>query len=224
MTSVKSCRASSASREGVIKYRLDFRPAASPHWSGYPQLEAWRRILFHLRLIGKDPGRYRGASYGNISQRLDSGFVISATQTGGLAALSPEHYCLVERADIETNRVVASGVHPPSSEALTHAAVYQASSQVKVVMHGHCPDIWRHASRLGLSETPTGAAYGTPALALAVKRLVKVMPVVGIIVMGGHSDGILAYGPTPGQAGQLLVDTLVRAWALSLVIDQEGNA
>ncbi len=208
-------------REGVVKYRLDFRSGPAPRWAGYPRLESWRRVLFYLRLVGKDPGRYGGLSYGNLSQRFGSGFVISATQTGGMALLAPDHYCLVERADIEANRVVARGVHPPSSEALTHGAVYQAAPRAQVVMHGHCPDIWRHAERLGLPKTPPGAAYGTPALATAVRRLVETLPVAAVLVMAGHPDGVLAYGASPEQAGRLLVTTLARAWALNLVNEQE---
>ncbi len=222
--SVKPCEGFPADREGVVKYQLDFRPGPAPRWPGYSGLEAWRRVLFRLRLIGKDPERYGGLSYGNLSQRFGSGFVISATQTGALALLAPAHYCLVERVDIEANRVVARGVRPPSSEALTHGAVYQAAPGVQVVMHGHCPDIWRHARRLGLPKTPPGAAYGTPALAAAVRRLVQTLPVAAILVMGGHPDGVLAYGPSPEQAGQLLVTTLARAWALNLVSDQEDKS
>ncbi len=222
--SVKPCENSPADREGVVKYHLDFRAGPAPRWAGYPALEAWRRILFHLRLIGKDPERYGGLSYGNLSQRFGTGFVISATQTGGLALLAPAHYCLVERVDIEANRVVARGVHPPSSEALTHGAVYQAAPGVQVVMHGHCPDIWRHAGRLGLPQTPSCAAYGTPALAAAVRRMVRTLPATGILVMGGHPDGILAYGPSTEQAGRLLVTTLARAWTLNLANDQEEKS
>ena len=179
--------------------------------------------MFHLGFIGQHPKRYGGLSYGNISQRLGAGFVISATQTGGMETLQPRHYCLVEQAEIETNRVIARGIYPPSSEALSHAAIYQASAKAHVVVHGHCPDIWRQSVRLGLPETPPDAGYGTPALALAVKRLVKGLPAAGVIVMRGHQDGVLAYGATPEQAGQLLVDTLARAWTLTIAINEEGE-
>jgi len=38
----------------------------------------------------------------------------------------------------------------PSSEALTHAAVYAASQTVKSVVHVHSPIIWRHYQALAL--------------------------------------------------------------------------
>lgn len=203
--------------EGITKYRLEFISDVPPYWKDYPVLESWRRILFHLHLIGLDPNRYEGLAYGNVSQRLANGkFVISATQTGGRERLGPEHYCLVESADLATNLVVARGRYPPSSEALTHAAVYQASLGVRAVMHGHCPEIWRWGEQLALGHTPEAAAYGTPAMAQAVMDQVKNQPEQGIIVMRGHRDGVLAYASSPRRAAILIIETLVRVWSLTL--------
>jgi hypothetical protein len=200
--------------EGIIKYRLQFILDAPPAWKGYSILESWRQVLFQLRLIGLDPNRYSGMAYGNVSQRLADGkFVISATQTGGRKHLGLEHYCLVESADPIANQVVARGCHPPSSEALTHAAVYQASPQAMAVVHGHCPEIWRLGERLGLKVTRP-ADYGTPAMAEAVREQVRNRPAQGIIVMRGHLDGVLAYAKSSRQAALLMVETLARAWSL----------
>ena len=67
------------------------------------EINAWRRILYLTQLVGRDPNRYGGFGYGNISQRLESfdgpagerRFVISGTQTGNLAHLTEEHYATV---------------------------------------------------------------------------------------------------------------------------------
>ncbi|GAB6067494.1 hypothetical protein JCM13664_08120 [Methylothermus subterraneus] len=200
--------------EGAVKYRLQFILDEPPRWEDCPTLEAWRRILFHLRLIGLDPNRYQGLAYGNVSQRLAGDkFIISATQTGGLEHLGPEHYCLVEKADLAANRVVARGRYPPSSEALTHAAVYQAAPGVGAVVHGHCPEIWHLGERLGCKQTSAAASYGTPALAWAVLEQVRTQPEQGIIVMRGHLDGVLAYAGSPRGAAILLIEALARAWS-----------
>ncbi len=200
--------------EGVIKYRLRFERRRVSAWPGYPCLNAWRRVLFRLQLIGQDRFRYQGLGFGNVSERVAQGFMISATQTGGVENLRPDQYCLVHRADLGANLVVASGGAPPSSEALTHAAVYEASSRVRVVLHGHSPDIWEQADRLGLAATSSEIDYGTPAMAEAVVCLVKKHPEDDIIVMKGHRDGFLAYGESVQGAGRLVVETLARAWAL----------
>lgn len=204
------------STEGVIKYQLHFIRAEPPSGWGYPHLESWRRILFRLQMIGRDPHRYGGLGYGNASQRTTAGFVISATQTGELECLQPEHYCLIEKADLEANKVAARGVYPPSSEALTHAAVYQGSPLAQAVFHGHCPEIWRRGRELKLDRTPEGVAYGTPAMATAVMDLVKIHPESGIILMAGHPDGVVAYGGSPLQAGRMLVETLAQVWTLEV--------
>lgn len=203
--------------EGVIKYRLQFTLDVPPCWEDYPVLESWRRVLFHLRLTGLDPSRYEGLAYGNVSQRLpNGGFVISATQTGGIERLEPEHYCLVESADPAANLVIARGRYPPSSEALTHAAVYQASPMVKVVIHGHCPEIWRWGEQLALRHTREAAAYGTPAMAQAVMDPVRNQPERGMMVMRGHPDGVLSYAGLPRRAAFLMIVTLARVWSLDL--------
>jgi len=203
-----------SSREGVVKYRLQFTLAQPPSWEGYPDLNAWRKILFRLRLIGQDRRLYGGLGYGNVSERVANGFVISATQTGGREHLLPEDYALVIEADPSANLIVAAGVSHPSSEALTHAAVYRASSKVKVVLHGHCQEIWKMAGALDLPMTPRGIDYGTPAMAEAVSEWVRRKPESDVVVMGGHRDGILAYGVSADQAGGLMVAVLARAWRL----------
>ncbi|BCX82304.1 L-ribulose-5-phosphate 4-epimerase [Methylomarinovum caldicuralii] len=214
---VKSLPAADAARgEGVIRYRLDFSRGRALRWPDYPRLESWRRILRRLGMIGRAPARYGGLAFGNVSQRVPGGFVISATQTGGRERLAPEDYCLVTAAEIEANRIVACGVHPPSSEALTHAAVYRAAPQVTAVFHGHSPEIWRCGEALGLGLTPPTAGYGTPALARAVMAQVRRRPQAGVIVMAGHEDGILAYGISLSRAGTLLTTVLARALTLEI--------
>ncbi len=201
--------------EGVIKFDLEYTPSPPSEWQGFPHLEAWRTIFFRLGLIGKDPNSYQGLSYGNISQRVGrKRFIISGTQTGGNASLGREHYCVIEQVALETSRVWAKGPIPPSSETLTHAAVYQASYQVNAVIHGHCPEIWQAADMMDYPQTPCSIEYGTPAMAKAVAALVKRRPFSGIIVMKGHRDGILSYANNIDNAGQLLVKTLaeVLAW------------
>ncbi len=201
--------------EGIIKFQLEYNLSPPSQWQGFPSLEAWRMVFYRLGLIGKNPDRYQGLSYGNISQRLGrKRFIISGTQTGGMASLAREHYCMVEKADLEANRVWAKGPIQPSSETLTHAAVYQASYQVAAVIHVHCPEIWEAADILDYPQIPQSIEYGTPAMAKAVAALVKRRPFSGVVVMKGHQDGILSYANNIENAGQLLVKCLaeVLAW------------
>ncbi len=148
-----------AETEGVIKYRLDFtRGPASPR-SLIDSINAWRRILYQLELVGSDPNRYGGLGFGNVSRRVRAGepaFVISGTQTGHLPALGPAHYCLVSHCDPHCNAVTAQGPIRPSSEALTHGALYDADPGIQCVLHVHSPDIWNQAQRPRSSFHPPG--------------------------------------------------------------------
>lgn len=208
-------------QEGVIKYDLWFLEKPVLPASQLREINAWRRLLYMTRLIGQDPTRYEGYGYGNISVRLPPfdappyfrRFVISATQTGGLPALEPEHYTVVRACYPEENVLVAEGVHLPSSEALTHGMVYALDDCVRCVMHVHSPELWRHAETLGLPVTRPDVPYGTPEMAAEVHRLFHETTVHAcrLFAMGGHEDGLIAFGETAEAAGTVLLATLAQA-------------
>ena len=181
--------------EGVIKFNLEFSKSGGPDEKQFRDLEYWRHRLFQLGLTGQDPMRYDGLAYGNVSRRLNGcKFLISGTQTGRMPHLGPEHYCFVDEVDLQSNRLIAHGPIPPSSEAMTHGAVYQINSpNIAVVLHVHCPALWKNSRALSLPETSAKAAYGTPAMAQEVAEICQTSP-NSIIVMRGHLDGILAIG------------------------------
>lgn len=200
--------------EGVVKYTLDYRASALPGDTDLDGLFRWFLRCRQRGLIGRDPARYDGYAFGNISVRAPRGFVISATQSGGEPALSAERLAWVEDFDIAANRLRAGGPARPSSEAMTHGQVYRALPAVGAVIHVHSPQLWRHAARLGIPVTPPSAAYGTPAMATAVERLLRAdTRPAGLFAMGGHEDGIVAYAATVDAAGRHLVAALDRAEA-----------
>jgi len=206
-------------REGVIQFDLRYRAGPPPPEESVAVLDGWRGVLHRLQLIGRDPARYGGLGFGNVSHRMDEGFIISGTQTGDREALGVDGYCRVTACDPTANRVDAIGPVRPSSEALTHGAVYRARPQVDCVLHGHSAEIWQRAASLGLAATDPQVTYGTPAMAAEVARLLDVvgMAEAGVFAMGGHEDGIIAFGPDEDTAGGLLVATLARALADALL-------
>jgi hypothetical protein len=124
-------------------------------------------------------------------------------------------FCLVERYDIARNHVTSHGLMPPSSESLTHGAIYDIAPAARVVLHGHAPEIWRSARTLGIPVTRVDAQNGTPGMALEVQRLYRESSLssTGILAMGGHEDGVIAFGHTAEDAGVTLVRHLARALA-----------
>ncbi len=205
--------------EGVIKFDLRFTPSAPLPFDRLRELNAWRKVLYRLGLIGEDPSRYGGAGFGNVSERIepfDTGsrpFVVSGTQTGGLPDLTERHYAIVIDCDPARNLVVAQGPIMPSSESLTHGMLYCLDATVRFVFHVHSPEIWRKARALGIPVTRAAVAYGTPEMAEEVRRLFAQTSVgrQRIFAMDGHEDGIVSFGQTADEAGTVMLRTLVRA-------------
>lgn len=212
-------------REGVIKFQVEHERvelAWHDHAPVLAALSAWREVLRRLEVLGQVPHRYDGLGFGNLSARLPARtraaghrrFVVTCTQTSGSARLEPSEVCIIERYELATQRVWSRGPCLPSSEAMTHAALYDADSELSFVFHVHAAAIWRAAVMLGLPETGAEAEYGTPAMAREVRRIYNrgAGRRQQLIVMRGHEDGVVAFGRTADEAGTALVNTLTAAW------------
>lgn len=211
-------------QEGVIKYRLQHHYGNLPITTDINPINAWRSLLYKLKLIGQSPEKYQGLGYGNISLRMQPdrrAFLISGTQTGHLPCLKAEHFAIVETASPIENSIHSIGPCKPSSEALTHASVYQHAPKAQAVIHVHCPEIWHNTAKLQLPYTAAQIAYGTVEMANAVERLftsgqLKYMP---IFCMLGHEDGIVSFGESLQSAAITLLAQLANALAIEQSID-----
>lgn len=203
--------------EGVIKYHLNFELAEPPAFALVEEINYWRTLLHQMQLIGQDPGRYGGLGFGNISCRLPEalgkGFLITGTQTGHIHQLQPEHYCKVTDWDVATNQLWAYGQVQPSSEAITHGGIYDLASDIRVVIHIHCPEIWRCVESLRLPATGKDTAYGTPQLADEITALYRAgsWTGAGLLVIPGHEDGVISFATTAEHAGHEIIKTLAAA-------------
>lgn len=211
--------------EGVIKYQLRHDDGELPATLDTTRLNGWRSLLYRLQLIGQQSDRYGGLGYGNISQRLTPGlpgFVITGTQSGHLAYLGRQHFAVVTAADPLRNQLQSKGPTQPSSEALTHASVYQQQADAHAVIHVHSPALWRNAEQLGLPTTRADIAYGTVAMALAVEQLLQSgqLDAIRVFAMLGHEDGIVSFGGDLDQAASALLMQLARA----ITIEQSASA
>lgn len=214
------------SMEGVIKYDAKHRVEPLPLWTAsiLRELNAWRRIYSDLGLIGQDGQRYGGAAWGNVSARLPPWhdaerrpFLVTGTQTGGVADTDARHYAVVDRCQVSEGRVHSYGPVQPSSEAMTHAMVYAVAPHMRFVFHAHCHDVWAAAKRLELPRTAEGVDYGTREMAWSVERLLTLKATLAArcIVMTGHEDGVITFGETAEEAGQAMVRWLAKARALA---------
>jgi len=213
--------------EGVVKFQLahQSRPLEERVLGEVVRaLVGWREVLRRLGGIGQEPGRYGGAGFGNLSLRIaplgDAGrgrrrFLITGTQTGGRRELTLADCSVVERYDLEHNHVTSFGGTPPSSESLTHGAIYDAAPSSRAVFHVHAPELWRQARGLGLPLSRPEVPYGTPAMAHEVERLFRegALAAHGIFAMAGHEDGVIAFGESADATGAILLRHSARALA-----------
>jgi len=211
--------------EGVIKFQAEHRhgPLKGERSEALVhELSGWRELLVRTGLMGQSLVRYGGAGFGNLSARMPPfpgergarAFLVTGTQTAGLAQVGPEHFCLVRRYDVGSNRVESEGPVLPSSEAMTHGAIYDLGPQIRYVFHAHTPVIWKLAFALRLPTTSERVAYGTPEMASEVQRLYRdsVLPESRILAMGGHEDGVITFGRTAEEAGEVMLRFLARSY------------
>ncbi len=190
--------------DGVVKYSLQFTQTDEVAKKECQKIEKTRERLFSLGLIGAYDN---GIGYGNISLRYTkkNAFVITATQTGELPKLSPKYYSLVKNVDFKTFTTTAIGVSKPSSEAITHACIYELDARINAVIHVHNEKLWRFMLEndyLSTNDTP----YGTPEMVEDVRDIYKdINPMLNnAFVMKGHFEGVVVFGKSLKQAEKAL--------------------
>lgn len=182
--------------------RMDIAP-----FDALTELNACRRKLLEQRLIGLDAN---GIGFGNLSVRdgVSRNFYITGSATGGMPELTSTDCGRVVAYDFARNWLRYEGAAIPSSESLTHAAIYESDSSTTAVIHCHDPVLWRAL----LDHVPTSSkaiAYGTPEMAYEIMRLFKGTDVRSrkILVMAGHEGGIVTFGKNFEEA----CDVVMRA-------------
>jgi L-ribulose-5-phosphate 4-epimerase len=190
--------------KGYVQFRCELQAAPPP--AGAPALELcrWRDRLWRAGLVGVGAD---GLGFGNLSRRCGTGrsFLITGTGTGGIAKLLPAQLAEVVSWDVAGNHVTCTGAVVASSETLSHAAAYDCGGAVGAVIHVHHAVMWQRLRDRAPTTDPAAEA-GTPAMAFAIRRLITDRSRdADIIVMGGHTDGLLAFGPSLNQVARQLL-------------------
>jgi L-ribulose-5-phosphate 4-epimerase len=188
-----------------IKFSCERVATEIPSFGALTELNAYRWKLLDLRLIGLDPN---GIGFGNLSVRNGGtdNFYITGSATGGIHELTHENCAKVVARDFGRNRIQYEGPAIPSSESLTHAAIYESDATAGAVIHCHDSKLW--AALLNQAPTTSKAAeYGTPELAHEIMHLFKFTDVQRrkIVVMAGHEGGIVTFGKDLEEAFAVLV-------------------
>ena len=188
-----------------IKFTYERARAEIAPFDQLAELNECRRKLRELRLIGVDSN---GIGFGNLSVRdgATNHFHVSGSATGGLPKLTLSDCVRVVAYDFEKNWIRYEGSAIPSSESLTHAAIYESDLTTSAVIHCHDSVLW--ATLLDRAPTSSKAvAYGTPEMAYEIMRLFKASDVRtrSILVMAGHEGGIFAFGKNFEDAYEVVI-------------------
>ena len=187
-----------------IRFSCERVAAGISFFGGLAELNAYRRKLLDLHLIGVDSN---GIAFGNLSVRdgATKNFYITGSATGGIHELTLANCAKVVAYDFERNQVRYEGSAMPSSESLTHAAIYESDATAGAIVHCHCSRLWAAV----LNEVPTtskAAEYGTPEMAHDIMQLFTRTNAQTrkIVVMAGHEGGILTFGKDLEEAFAVL--------------------
>lgn len=177
-----------------VKFTSECTNAELTPFDGFAELNTYRQQMRELRLIGVDSN---GIGFGNLSVRdgATKNFYITGSATAGIRELALTDCAKVVAYDFERNWVGYEGSTVPSSESLTHAAIYESDTKVRAVIHCHDLGFWR----IILNQAPTTSKtvrYGTPEMAYEVMRLFTVTDVHSrkTLAMAGHEGGIVTFG------------------------------
>lgn len=192
--------------EGSLKFICHLTPSEIGIQNElFETLNHWRKVMWQKGLIGIYAD---GIGYGNISVRIPGSetFCISGTATGGLPELMRNHYALVERCDTDRNTVWCRGAINASAESMSHSAIYSSNPEIDAVVHIHNRPLWEKYMGV-LPTTSPEVEYGTPAMAAEITRILSLPATLqkGVIIMGGHEEGIIAFGKTMEEAAKSIL-------------------
>ncbi len=192
--------------DGIIKYSIEHQNTATPLFSDYAELEALRRRLFALGLIGEKDG----IGYGNLSMRHEGSksFFVTASQTGNRERLTKEYYTYISKYEFDTFKLMSQGRHKPSSEALSHAMIYAIDERIKAVIHIHSLSLWKFMK--ADNSLATTAEYGTAEMIEEIAGLYDDLDPVtnNAFVMKGHEEGIITFGRSVEEAELILYNII----------------
>ncbi|MDH7484061.1 MAG: class II aldolase/adducin family protein, partial [Spirochaetales bacterium] len=215
--------------EGIIKFACHWQQCALYQCECAHAVLDVRNRLWDRGLVGAAAD---GTGFGNVSSvvsrnearelapdlvervqsRYHAGqryFLVTGSQTGREAVLDISGLSLVLEWNLAANELACAGPVRASSESLTHAALYEAESRIGGVVHVHAPWYWAHWPE-NAPRTAADVSYGTPAMGYEIQRIWRETgaAVSGAVCMGGHRDGLLAWGETVEQALETLLTML----------------
>jgi L-ribulose-5-phosphate 4-epimerase len=193
--------------DGYIKFHCHFKKTKPVPNEKIRELNLYRQKLYSLGLVGAYPNKI---GYGNLSSKHGE-VIITGTATGNYKKLDNTQYSKITKYSLKKNELFCHGAIKASSESMTHEAVYECSKDIGAVIHVHNLAMWKKY----LDKLPTTskeATYGTPEIAYEIQRLYKETDFKEkkIAVLGGHKEGIIAFGKDLKEAYEIILSYFQR--------------
>ncbi len=196
---------------GIIKFRFNLKMSSPINEEHFLPIEKWRIIFHKMNLIGEY--KTTNVGFGNLSKRLLVGeepFVITGTQTGHYPNLNGMQYCKVTKCNMTKLIIEAVGPIAPSSESLTHHAVYSKNPKINFVFHIHHIQLWNYMLKNKFPNTPEDIDHRSQAMIEAAKKCTQENE-VGIFAISSSEGSVIAYGKNAEDAGKLILETLKKS-------------
>jgi ribulose-5-phosphate 4-epimerase/fuculose-1-phosphate aldolase len=89
---------------------------------------------------------------------------------------------------------------------MSHSAIYTSNPEALAVVHVHNKILWDKYFDI-LPTTSREIEYGTPAMAGEISRITSLLTTLDkkVIIMGGHEEGIIAFGKTVEEATRMIL-------------------
>ena len=189
-------------KEGKIKFNTVFVSENVPTDPKLGELKKWSETFQKNGLTPEVEGNYTG----NLSFRLNQGFVITASALKNKENLSDNCFVYVKDYNPQTNTFYVEGTQKPSSESIMHQLIYDANKEIVAVFHGHNNLIVRFAQELSLPVTENEYESGTVELA---KEVLKILSNNKVVVLKNH--GFVCVAKTMKTAGETALAVLDKA-------------
>ena len=177
-----------------VKFKTIFLSNEAPNEKEIGELKYWCN-QFHKNNLAPHS---KGGSLGNLSFRIEDGFVITASGLKLKENLDNTSFVGITNYDIHKNVFYVDGVREPSSESIMHFLIYNTRNDVNAVFHGHDEIILKNTEKLKLVVTKNEQDPGTIDLA---NEILDVLNDNNFIVIKNH--GFVSLGRTMKEAGEL---------------------
>lgn len=189
-------------KEGKIRFKTVFLSDKIPFDTKIDELKKWSKIFQKQGLTPEFEGNYTG----NLSFRLKTGFVITASGLKNKENLVDDCFVYIKNYDANSNTFFLEGKLNPSSESVMHYLIYKNCNEINAIFHGHNESILINSKKLELPMTEKKYPPGTINLA---KEVLKISEESKLIILKNH--GFVSLGATMEEAGELALATLNRS-------------